>query len=717
MRGGIGIAIVAVCAALVGPPAAAQVTQSLKGGTGPVLFKADELRYDRDLGIMVATGHVEFSRADNILMADTVTYNQREDTATASGHVTLLAASGEVFFADYMALSGDLKDALIRNLRVRLTDDSRFAANGAKRVAGVRNEMAKAVYTPCAACAADPDAPPLWQLRADRVVHDELTHEIKYYDATMEVFGLPVLYLPYFEHPDPTVDRESGFLAPAFGSNSQLGKIVRVPYFLDLAPNADATIEPIETTGAGPVLVLQYRQRFAHGELQLDGSGTDGKAYNGSEELRGHIKGNALFDLGPNWRTGADVYRTTDDDYLPLYGFDSQSLLTSRAYVEGFHGRDYTSFEGYSFQGLRSDNIGGQTPQVAPLASYSFIGGPGRLGGRWEANAEALQVTRADGTDTRHISVKPGWRLPMVADDGEVYTVFATLQADFYQYNNLVAPVSPTGTGQNGTATRLFPQVGADWRYPLIRPGKTVSEVLEPIVGFVAGPNGGNGTDIPNEDSQDFELQDTNIFAANRFAGYDRVDSGQRVYYGFRASVLGAHGGSGSALLGQSYSLHRNNAFGAGSGLNEHLSDIVGRLQITPSDLLDFNYRFRLDNTNFAIRRQEVTATVGPQAVKLSVGYLQIDKQEYLPEFDSREEVQAGIVAQVTPHWQFGANMIRNLADPGGELSHGFRLVYEDECFIISANYQRSFAFDKTLQPSTSVFFRVALKNLGAVQY
>ncbi len=717
MRGGLAIAVLAICAALVAGVAGAQdIGKSLKGN-GPVLFKADLLRYDRELGVVVATGHVEFSRDDNVLMADTVTYNQREDTATASGNVTLLAASGEVFFADYMALSGDLKDALIRNLRARLTDNSRLAANGAKRVAGVRNEMAKGVYTPCAACAAHPDRPPLWQLRADRVVHDEVAHEIKYYDATMEMFGVPVMYLPYFQHPDPTVERKTGFLTPSFGSDSILGKIFRIPYFLNLAPNRDATIEPIITTSEGPVLAGEYRERYAHGELRLDGSATDGTSPNGHDAIRGHIKGFAHFDLGPHWRTGANIYRTSDDTYLPSYGFGSDSLLTSRAYLEGFHGRDYSVIEGYSFQGLRSNDIGGQTPLVLPLAHYNFVGDPGRFGGRWELNAEALQVTRSQGTDSRHVSLTPGWRLPVVADDGEVYTIFATLQTDLYQFDDLADPFSAAGPTKSGTSGRVFPQAGVDWRYPLVRHDGKTSEVVEPIVGVVVAPTGGNPSDIPNEDSQDFELQDTNIFAANRFGGLDRVDGGQRVYYGVRGTVLAPDNASGSILVGQSYSRERNAAFAAGTGLDNNLSDIVGRVQASPSELLNFLYRFRLDHKTLAVRRQEVGATVGPQAVKLSVNYLSIDKRIDQPEFDAREEVQAGITAQLTPHWRFNAHMVRNLANPGGELSHGFGLTYEDECFVVTGNYVRNFGFDRDLVPSTTIFFQVAFKNLGQVQF
>jgi LPS-assembly protein len=719
VRGGLGIAIVAICATVLGPPAAAQTAKSLTSGTGPVLFKADDLRYDRELGVVVASGHVEFSRADNVLLADTVTYNQREDTVTAAGNVTLLATGGEVFFADYMALSGDLKDGIIRDLRARFSDNSRLAAGGARRVGGVRNEMVKAVYTPCAACAADPQRPPLWQIRADRVVHDEVAHEIKYYDATMEMFGVPVMYLPYFQHPDPTVERKTGFLAPGFGSDSELGKIVRLPYFIDFAPNRDLTVEPIMTTREGPVLSGEYRERFAHGELRLAGSVTEGSAPSGSDEIRGHVKGYTRFDLGPNWRTGADIYRTSDDTYLARYRFDSRSLLTSRAYLEGFHGRDYTVFEGYSFQGLRSDDIGGQTPLVLPLARYSFVDEPGWLGGRWEANATALQVTRADGLDTRHLSVTPGWRLPVVADDGEVYTLFATVQADLYQFDHLVDAGNPGAPRFSGTSGRVFPQAGIDWRYPLIRHGNSFDEVIEPVVGLVVAPNGGNPSNIPNEDSQEFDLQDTNIFAANRFVGLDRVEGGQRVYYGLRTTLLGkgAGAGSASAFIGQSYTLRKDSTFAAGTGLNDNLSDIVGRVEASPSPLLDFLYRFRMDHEDFSIRRQELSATVGPPAVRLSVNYLSIDRQANEPEFIAREEVQAGIAAQVTPHWRAGAHMIRNLADPGGQLSQGFDLGYEDECFIITGNYSRSFSFDRDLRPSTTIFFRVIFKNLGEVQF
>jgi len=256
MRGRAAFALAAFIVAAQAAPAAAQVPTSRgpAGSEAPVYFKADTLRYDRELGVMVATGHVEFTRNDNTLMADSVSYNEKSDKVSASGHVTLLQPTGEVIFADYVELTGDLREGVLNDLRIRLQDNSRIAANSAKRTGGNRTELSKAVYSPCDLCADKPDRPPLWQIKAKRVIHDEESHDIVYNDATMELYGIPVAFLPYFSHPDPTVDRRSGFLSPNFGSDSELGKIVRVPYYIDIAPDKDATIEPVMTTNEGPAL-------------------------------------------------------------------------------------------------------------------------------------------------------------------------------------------------------------------------------------------------------------------------------------------------------------------------------------------------------------------------------------------------------------------------------------------------------------------------------
>src|SRR6185437_4027730 len=225
-------------------PAGATPQAGAKAGQSnqpPMLVTADELQYDQDLGLVVAKGHVEISQDDEVLLADTVTYNQRTDTVTASGNVSMTQPSGDVAFADYMELHDNFRDGFIRDVRMLLYDGSRLAGNTGRRIAGTRTEVRRAVFSPCQLCAADPTRPPVWQIKAEQAVDDKELQIVEYRDATMEIDGIPVFYSPYFSHPDPSVKRASGFLAPVIGNDSSNGFRLGIPYYFVLGPDKDFT--------------------------------------------------------------------------------------------------------------------------------------------------------------------------------------------------------------------------------------------------------------------------------------------------------------------------------------------------------------------------------------------------------------------------------------------------------------------------------------------
>ncbi|MEE8172944.1 MAG: LptA/OstA family protein, partial [Alphaproteobacteria bacterium] len=241
-----------------------------------VVMTADTLTYDETRGIVTASGNVEISQGHRVLIADRVTYNEAQDMMTASGGVTLLEPSGEVLFADYLELSDEMRDGVMRNIRLLLDENTRIAANSARRSGGNRTEMRKAVFSPCKICPLDPEEAPLWQIKAVRVVHDQEARDIAYYDAWLEIFGIPVAYTPYFEHPDPTVKRRSGLLAPTYGSSSTLGVQLTTPYYWNIAPHRDATFKPKFTSDEGVVWGAEYREQTLTGGYTVDGSVTYG---------------------------------------------------------------------------------------------------------------------------------------------------------------------------------------------------------------------------------------------------------------------------------------------------------------------------------------------------------------------------------------------------------------------------------------------------------
>lgn len=702
-------------------PAAARdaVAQQAVDRKLPVILQADELIHDKNEGTVIATGNVEAAQGERVLLADRITYNERTDTITATGNVTLLEPSGDVIFADEIELTDEMKNGLIRHIRIILTDESRFAANGAVRSGGNRTEMSKAVFSPCPLCTEHPEQPPLWQIKATRVVHDQRRREITYTDAFFELFGVPIAYTPYFSHPDPTVERRSGFLTPSFGGNSRLGATIKVPYFFNLAPNRDATISPIFTTDEGVVLSGEYRHRVENGQFSLSGSitrperrGNSGEII-GGRDTRGHFEGVGEFKIDDTWRWGFDVARTTDDTYLRRYGFNAADTLTSNLFAEGFRGRNYAAINAYSFQGLELNDDPGDTPIIAPIIDFSYIGEAGRFGQRYTLDANFMELFRTDGTGSTRLSLDGAWRLPFMGLYGDLYSVTASLRGDAYWVNDVLDPSRTDRSRTSGLTGRIVPQLTVDWRLPLIRNAGSVRQIVEPIVKFAISPHGGNPGIIPNEDSQSFEFDDTNLFNDNRFSGLDRVEGGPRLSYGVRAGAYGASGGSTTAFIGQSFRTKADSTFAPGSGLENKLSDVVGRISVKPSKLIDLTYRFRLDSDDLSPRRTSIDLTAGPDWLRTKLGFLSIGEGSAdLSAIGRREELNMSMLLGIGPQWSFDAFHRRDLRK-NNSINIGAGLTYQNECVLFTIQVRRDFTRDRDLEPDTSINFIIKFRNLG----
>jgi LPS-assembly protein len=713
--------VAAPCLAQNDPGHAQSDSGQTAGDKIPVLLIADEVTYDRDLGVVTARGHVEITRGDRIVHADTVSYNERAQTVTASGNVSLTDEHGNTVFADYAEITKDLKEAAIESIRLLLSDKSRLAAASGKRTGGNINEFNHAVYSPCQLCAEDPTRAPLWQIKAVKVTYNEAEHKVIYNDAWFELFGVPVLYTPYFEHPDGTVKRSSGLLTPQFGLSGKLGFHVQTPYFWAISPDKDLTIAPIFSTKEYPVLYGTYRQRVDNGLFRITASGTlldenEPSVGLNQDDFRGHIDATGRFDIDDNWRWGFDIARATDKTYERLFDFSNDRTLTSRAFTEMFNGRNYASIQGYSFYGTRSTDVNDEAPIVAPLMDYSYVSEPVALSSYFTFDANAMVLSRIEGRDVQRVSLNGGWRMPYTSSWGDVTTISATMRADVYQFNDLDPnsdDPNPTGPTEHGVSGRLFPQLSVEWRYPFMRAHDGWQEVVEPIAAITAAPNKSNFGDIPNEDSLDVEFDDTNLFNPDRFAGLDNVDTGQRATYGLRWSFVTDGGGSGSVFVGQSYQFNEDVNFAVGSGLENNLSDIVGSVQLSPIENFDMLYRFRYDTNSFNPRFNEILIGAGPSMLHLDLDYAFLSSEaDPNADFGDRQEVVGKLSSQFTDYWS-GFIAGRYDIEAGHVLAYGGGIEYEDECFDIRASLEREEFQDQEQDPDWKVLFRVGLKNLG----
>jgi len=719
-----GIASAAITVAPVAGGALAQdrgarVEALSEAADDPVMLTADELTYDREADTVTAAGKVEINQAGRILLADSVIYHRTTGNVVAKGNVSLLEPTGDVVFADYVELTDRMRDGVVEHIRIRMADDSRFAANYARRTDGNRTVMSRAVYSPCELCESDPTRAPLWQVKAAEVTHDQAAQEVEYKDAFLEMWGVPVLYTPYLAHPDPTVVRRSGLLAPTWGSDTELGYLLKVPYYYTFGPDEDVTIAPIVASKKGLVMSGEYRRLFEHGRIEMEGSGAvidrrEGDTIHG-DEFRGHIKVRGGFDFDETWRSRFDIGRATDKTYLRKLDFENPSTLRSTAKVEGFTENSYTAISAFTVQELRDDVSGEATPSAAPNFWYNFATDPGAGGQIWTIDANALALYRGDGPESRRVSVQGGWNRPFRTAGGHLFEVALTMRGDLYSVNDVPDENGPPGDTFDGSVARLFPQAVADWRYPLARSVGNGTIVIEPRASVVASPNGQNTDHIPNEDSLDIEFDDANLFLGNRYPGLDRVDGGIRFNYGTRAGLYGDDGRRAVLTIGQSVRTNDRGDFPDGSGLEDQLSDVVGSVVVSPGRHLDLLYRFRFDKDDLTARRSELGLRAGIPEFRIDADYVRLKNIRTFGDlFEDREQVNAMVSSRFTRDWSGFVRHQRDLTGNEALLSQaGVR--YSDECFLFEASFTRSHTSDSELRRSDALLFRLVFKNLGEI--
>ncbi|HVU19551.1 MAG TPA: LPS assembly protein LptD, partial [Rhizomicrobium sp.] len=613
-------------------------TAADSASAGDYLLRADEVSYDTDRQVVTASGHVEVDNNGRILTADTLIYDQKADTMTARGHVVTVDDKGDVAFANSVTMSDKLRDGALEGFQALIGKTGRLAATKAYRSQGRFTTAYRAAYTPCKICDKPGQRTPVWEIKAYRVVHDQLKHRIKFHDATIDFMGVPVLYTPYMTQSDPSVRYSSGLLPPDLGSSTIIGSFARVPVYIALSPSNDATIAPLVSTRGGEVLEGEYRERWQEGGFWLQGAagfnpngGVSGK----QDQIYSDLFGSGRIPVTDHWNTGFDFQLTSDDTFLKRYDISQLDRLTNDLFVEGQSGRSRFAMTGYFFQGLRPTDDNRQFPVPLPLIEYSYIPQDHLLGGQFRFNFNTVALTRELGTNDQRASAELRWRKPFIALDGQMITLQADVRGDVYHIDN--APLLPSS---GHYVERGIPTVSLDWRWPFVSNVGSSSFVISPIAQAIYSPYGGNPKNLPNEDSTGFELDENNIFSSDPLPGYDIVDSGPRFNAGLRADAIFPFAHL-EALIGEAFRLKPNPIFATDSGLAGTQSDIVGRFSIKFSPYVDLTHRIDIDQSTGDVQRNEVYLTGTYGRSSLQVSYVQLAPSAVTLGLGSREEINA----------------------------------------------------------------------------
>lgn len=681
------IAMSAIAAALVyaagSMPALAQATLNeaigarARSGSGEdrLLVDAKEIVYDNDRNTIAASGDVQMNYQGRTLQADRVTYDRNTGRVFAEGNARLTEANGTVATGDRFELTDDFKNGFIDSLRVVQTTveqgrplTTRFSAPRAERAEGETTTFERGTYTACEPCKDNPERPPLWQVKAAKIIHNNSERTIYYEDATLELLGIPVAYLPYFWTPDPTVKRKTGFLAPRYVYSNTLGYGGSIPFFWAIAPNYDLTISPTILSRQGLLGLVEWRHRLETGAYNIRAAGInqlDPEAFllspygAGDRDFRGSLESSGEFFINQNWRWGWDIALVSDKWFLTNYRIRSESLSSyyvkesiSTVYLQGQGDRSFFDARGYYFKTLSTYDWQKQQPVVAPVIDYNKRFTPSTIGGEFALDVNVTSLSReaaqfdplSPGNTTyfgiartctvfdpssclvrgisgsaSRASVTASWRREFIDPIGQVWTPFAYLRADNFwiapDFNGYQNPELANFTdADDDYLFRAMPAVGLEYRYPFIASlGTSGQQILEPIAQIVARPNETRIGSLPNEDAQSLVFDDTSLFDWDKFSGYDRVEGGVRANVGLQYTVTGADNFYANVLFGQSYQVAGRNSFrqgdlanvGLDSGLDSRASDYVGRFQISPNANFAFVSRGRFDQEDFSLNRFE----------------------------------------------------------------------------------------------------------------
>jgi LPS-assembly protein len=725
--------LLAAPGAAIAQPARPAEKDSLVPATDPheVDFSADQLSYDTNAQLVTASGDVRMTSEGNKLRAERVTWNRASDEVRAEGNVRIVNPGGDVAYADSVVLTDALKNGVVQNMLLVLADGGRLAADRAERKDGYTT-LYRAAYSPCAVVSKK-GCPknPTWQINAVKVVHDPVKNRIRYEGASLNLLGARIIALPWLSHPDGTEGGGTGLLVPEVRVSSSNGLELSAPYYLKLAPNRDATITPHIYTEVAPMLEGSYRQLTGLGAFQLGAFVTYGSRIPltapltvRDEGIRAYLEGNGRFQLSPIWSVTASGRYVTDRTFLRRYDISRDTRLRSFVEAERITPDSYVSIAGWAFQGLRATDVSGQQPIALPAIDARWRL-PGKIwNGRLEVQANSLAILRTDGQDTQRAFAGARWDRRSLTRWGQELILTAYARGDVYHSTDNLLTATAIYRGEPGWKARAIGALAAELRWPLVGPFMGGSQRLTPRLQLVASGATDN-LEIPNEDARSVDLEDSNLFALNRFPGYDRWENGPRATYGLDWG-LDLPGIAVRTTIGQSYRLDdKPSILPSGTGLSDRFSDFVGRTNVKLGRKLNLVHRFRLDKDNLGIRRNEVDAVVGGRQTYATIGYLRLDRNidPAIEDLRDREELRLGGRVRFANYWSiFGSTVIDltdrredplSQADGYEPVRHRLGISYDDDCLEIGLTWRRDYDTAGDFRRGNTFQFRVALKNLG----
>ncbi|MFW8592795.1 LPS-assembly protein LptD [Cribrihabitans neustonicus] len=693
-------------------PARAQAQAAPQAESGPATLVADQVFITPERRL-VAEGNVEAFQGDIRLRAGRITFDQASGALEIEGPIRIDQGGEFTILASAAELDRTLRDGILSGARMVFQQQVQLASLQMTRVGGRYTQLYKTAVTSCHVC--EDGRPPLWQIRAERVTHDQQEKQLYFENAQLRVLDVPVFYFPAIRLPDPSLDRASGFLIPSLRTTSNLATGLKVPYFFTLGPHRDLTLEPYLSSKTR-TLGARYRQAFRNGRIEVNGAYTRDDLQ--PDQARGYLFAGGAFALRRGYSLDLDLRAVSDDAYLADYGLPDLDRVRSEAVLAKADRDQLFRVSLNHFKTLRDSEEQGLIPSAIADAFLQrrYLRGGGELrttlqvhGHRRESGLNAT-ANASNGRDLARLSADVGWHRTWQIEGGVLAEWETGLAADaFNTYDDDVF---------TGKESRLTPRTALTLRLPMRRlEGGGAVQYLEPIAQIAW--RGSGGDTVPSEESRFVEYDQGNLLSLSRFPATDAREEGLTLVYGANWARYATRGWQAFATAGQVLRHNGDGRFTKSSGLGGTSSDILLAGQLRYGQDLALTARGLLSGSaNFS--KAEFRGDWRTDRVNLTGSYLWLGTDPQEDRSEEASEMWFDGSYDINPSWSASARLRYDISD-GRATRAGVGVAYSTECVTVDLSVNRRYTSTTSIEPATDFGFTISLNGFsvksGSKQY
>ena len=710
------------------------------------IFKSDYAEYDKNLkllksignttiktsgGYLISGNNIIFDNKNNFLKSnepliiedldknsiylESFEYSTNQNFFRSAGEIRVVDRKNNVFNFSQIYIDEKKKEIIGTDIKAFLNEDSfkidkrnkpRVFANTVK-IAGQKTNFSKSIFTLCSYRKKD-KCPP-WTLQANEMTHDKVKKTIYYDNAVIKVFNVPIFYFPKLAHPDPTVDRRSGFLLPSFSDTKNLGSSFQIPYFWALDRNKDLTITSQLFTSEHPLFLGEYRHAFKNSNLIMDFGFTEGYKKTSFTKLAGsksHFfsKYSKNFKGKNNSQNNFDLslQHASNRKYLKLYKINTDIVDYETDTLE--NSLDFSHENEDLFFGFRSsayktlkDTFSDEYEYIIPditvdknlLSSNKF----GIVD--FQSNFKGHQY------DTNKLTAffvnDLNWK-------SKNYTSSSGITSKFFgKVKNVNYEAKNVSNFKEDTTNELFGGLGYLANINLIKESDNDwKHFLTPKVFLRYAPG------HMRKETGKSKLNGMNIFSVDRLNSYNNFESGLSASLGFDYN-LENNNKKLDFSIGQVINDSENEKLPSTSSLDQRFSDVIGSSNLKIGENLDLNYNFALDQNYKKLNYNEVGAKIKNDNIKFNISYLQekehIGDQEYIKTDFELVNGRYGLLSAGTKR-----NLITNSAE-----YYNLSYEYINDCLRAGIVYRREFYNDSEIESENSLMFKITLTPFGDI--